>query len=86
MKKSENLDLSIEYIKSLHEKIQAQDDDIYTFLQREFPDMVVEDRLKYLATILNDFFDDYTFNEDDEMRKDGYIIKRFFPKKREFER
>jgi len=81
MEQNENLDLSIEYIKSLHEKIQAQDDDMYTFLQQEFPDMVVEDRLKYLAAILNDFFDDYTFDENDEMSRDGYIIKRFFPKK-----
>ncbi|SFP22708.1 hypothetical protein [Hydrogenimonas thermophila] len=83
MEQNKNLDLSVEYIKSLHKKIQAQDDDIYTFLQKEFPDMVVEDRLKYLATILNDFFDDYTFDENDEMRRDGYIIKRFFPNKKE---
>jgi len=80
MESNENIDLSAEHIKSLHEKIQAQDEDIYTFLKREFPDLVVEDRLKYLATILNDFFYDYTFDPNDEMRHDGYIIKRFFPK------
>lgn len=80
MEQNKNLDLSVEYIKLLHKKIQAQDEDIYTFLQKEFPDMVVEDRLKYLAAILNDFFDDYTFDENDEMRREGYIIKRFFPK------
>jgi len=83
VEQNKNLDLSVEYIKSLHEKIQAQDEDIYTFLQKEFPDLVVEDRLKYLATILNDFFDDYTFDENDEMRRDGYVIKRFFPNKKE---
>jgi len=81
MEQNDNLDLSVEHIESLNEKIQAQDDDIYTFLQRVFPDLKVEDRLKYLATILNDHFDDYTFDENDEIRRDGYIIKRFFPKR-----
>ena len=81
MEQNDNLDLSVEHIESLNEKIQAQDDDIYTFLQRVFPDLKVEDRLKYLATILNDHFDDYTFDENDEIRRDSYIIKRFFPKR-----
>jgi len=81
MEQNDNRDLSVEHIESLNEKIQAQDDDIYTFLQRVFPGLKVEDRLKYLATILNDHFDDYTFDENDEIRRDGYIIKRFFPKR-----
>ncbi len=55
---AEEPDLSPENIERLHRKIQSQQDDIYTFLMREYPDIAVEERLKYLATILNDFFDD----------------------------
>jgi len=54
----EEPDLSPENIERLHRKIQSQQDDIYAFLMREYPDIAVEERLKYLATILNDFFDD----------------------------
>jgi hypothetical protein len=74
------LDLSIDYIAKLNSELQKQNKDIYSFLKEKFPDMAVEDRLKYLATILNDFFDEYEFDENDEFSSDGYIIKRFYPK------
>lgn len=77
---AEEPDLSLENIERLHRKIQSQQDDIYTFLMREYTDIAVEERLKYLATILNDFFKDYIFDADDELRHEGYVIKRFFPK------
>jgi len=48
---NENLDLSVEYIKSLQEKIQAQDDDIYTFLKKEFPDHFLVERVISIAKI-----------------------------------
>jgi len=82
MNQENNLDLSIEHISKLNSELQNQNKDIYSFLKEKFPDMAVEDRLKYLATILNDFFDEYEFDENDEFRSDGYIIKRFYPKGR----
>jgi hypothetical protein len=71
----------VETIAGLHERVMKQRDDLYTFLRREFPDMPVETRLKYLAAILNDHFDDYVFDENDELRDGGYVIKRFRPKR-----
>ncbi|WP_456381811.1 hypothetical protein [Hydrogenimonas sp.] len=75
----ETPDLSPGNVERLHRKLQSQREDIYTFLKREYPDGGVEERLKYLAAILNDFFEEYTFGEDDELRDGGYVIKRFFP-------
>jgi hypothetical protein len=49
-------------------------------LKREFPDIFAEDRLKYLSAVLNDFFEAYRFENEDEFSADGYIIKRFYPK------
>ena len=74
------VDLSIGHILKLNTKAQLQKDDLYTFLKREFPDIPAEDRLKYLSAVLNDFFEEYTFDNHDEFSADGYIIKRFYPK------
>jgi len=80
----ENLDLSIENIKKLNDKCQNQDKHLYEFLKDEFPELSTEDRLKYLATILNDFFEDYEFNEKaDRHKEDGYLIVKFYPKGKE---
>ncbi len=54
----------------------------YSWLKGHFPHLTVEERLKYLATILNEHFDDYQTDTDGEIRDGGYVIKRFFPKKR----
>jgi len=78
------IDLSEENIKRLNDKCQAQDKHLYEFLKDEFPDLNTEDRLKYLATILNDYFEDYDFDEKAERHKeDGYSIVKFWPKKKE---
>jgi len=75
------LDLSVENIKKLNDKCQNQDKDLYMFLKNEFPDMDIEDRLKYLATILNDHFEDYEFDKEEPRHKDeGYSIVKFWPK------
>jgi len=75
------LDLSEENISRLHKKCQKQNKDLYLFLKDEFPELNVEERLKYLATILNDFFEDYEFDKDAPRHKDdGYSIVKFFPK------
>jgi len=75
------LDLSEENIKKLHQKCKAQNKDLYMFLKDEFPDISVEDRLKYLATVLNDFIEEYEWDEKAPRHKDeGYLIVKFRPK------
>jgi len=76
----DELDLSIENIKSLHKKCKNQKEDLYTFLKKEFPSLSVENRLKYLATILNDFIEEYEWDEKDRHKDDGYLIVKFYPK------
>ena len=75
------LDLSEENIAKLHKKCKNQDKDLYMFLKDEFPELSVEDRLKYLATTLNDFLEEYSFKNDDRHSEDGYSIVKFYPKK-----
>ncbi|MCF6206473.1 MAG: hypothetical protein L3J47_06255 [Sulfurovum sp.] len=77
---AEEVDLSVGNILKLNTKAQLQQDDLYTFLKREFPDISAEDRLKYLSAVLNDFFEAYRFDNADEFSADGYVIKRFYPK------
>ncbi len=79
MDRSEQPDLSIGTILKLHARAQRQTEDLYTFLSRELPDISVEERLQYLAAILNDHFEAYRFDPEDEMSRDGYRIKRFYP-------
>jgi len=74
------MDLSEEYIAKLHNKCKNQTDDLYMFLKKEFPDMDIEDRLKYLATILNDFLEEYRWNDNDRHSDEGYSIVKFYPK------
>ena len=74
------VDLSIGNILKLHTKAQLQQEDLYTFLKRELPDITPEQRLQYLSAVLNDHFEAYRFDPDDEYSIDGYIIKRFYPK------
>jgi len=76
------LDLSEKNIKKLHQRCKQQDKDLYLFLKDEFPDLSTEDRLKYLATVLNDFLEEYEWDEKAPRHKDeGYSIVKFFPKK-----
>ena len=77
----ERVDLSVGNILKLHTRAQLQDEDLYTFLKRELPKLEPEERLQYLAAILNDYLEEYEYDNSDEMSMDGYRIKRFFPKK-----
>ena len=74
------LDLSVGNILKLHTRAQLQKDDLYTFLKREMPDISTQERLQYLSAVLNDHFEAYDIKEGDEIRDEGYIIKRFIPK------
>ncbi len=73
-------DLSEERIQRLHGEAQNQSEDLYTFLKKKFPDLPIEERLRYLAAILNDFLEEYRWENDDELKDEGYIVKRFYPK------
>ena len=75
------LDLSEENIKNLHSKCKNQDKHLYEFLKDEFPLMKIDDRLKYLAAILNDFLEEYEWNDNDRIKEEGYSIVKFYPKK-----
>jgi hypothetical protein len=82
-KTEEKLDLSIENIKKLHEKCKKQNKDLYMFLKEELPEITTEDRLKYLASILNDYIEEYEWDEKAERHKDdGYSIVKFYLKDR----
>ncbi|GAB6074271.1 hypothetical protein [Nautilia lithotrophica] len=79
--KQEQLDLSVENIKNLHNKCKKQEKDLYMFLKDEMPNISIDDRLKYLATILNDFIEEYEWDEKAPRHKDeGYSIVKFWPK------
>jgi len=52
------------------------------FLKDEFPELTTEERLKYLATILNDFLEEYKWDENAPRHRDEeYSIVKFYPKK-----
>jgi len=68
------LDLSLENIKNLHNKCKNQKEDLYAFLKKEFPSLSVEERLKYLATILNDFIEEYEWDEKNRSSKTNIRI------------
>ncbi len=76
---SSTVDLSIGNILKLHTKAQQQEADLYTFLKKALPDITPEERLQYLSAILNDHLEAYRFEQSDEYRVDGYIVKRFYP-------
>ncbi|WP_292662900.1 hypothetical protein [Nitratifractor sp.] len=72
-------DLSPDTIAALHRKARGQNNDLYTFLKRELPDLGVEERLQTLAAVLNDYLEEYRWENDDELKDEGYIVKRFYP-------
>jgi len=76
------VDLSKDNIEKLHNKCKRQNKDLYMFLKDEFPDLSAEEILKYLATVLNDFLEEYEWDENAPRHRDeGYSIVKFYPKK-----
>jgi hypothetical protein len=81
MEKRAELDFSEEFIRELNRECQQQSDHLYNFLKGKFPELTTEERLKYLAVILNDHLEEYQFDTAGERhREDGYSIVKFFPK------
>jgi hypothetical protein len=68
--------------KELHQKCQKQENDLYTFLEAELPELSIEDRLKVMAEVLGDHLEDYTYDQADKIKREAYSITRFVPKKR----
>ncbi|BCD62979.1 MULTISPECIES: hypothetical protein [Nitratiruptor] len=68
-------------INALHQKCKERGCDLYSFLEEEFPDIAIEDRLKIMATILNDYLEEYTYNQTDKIKREDYSITKFFPKR-----
>ena len=68
-------------IKALHQHCKEQSKDLYTFLEEKLPHLDTEGRLKVMAEILNDYLEEYEFNQKDKLKRDEYSITRFFPKR-----
>ncbi len=79
MVKEEAMDL--EKIQALHKKCQAQECDLYSFLEKEFPELSIEDRLKVMASVLNEHLEEYEYNQADKLKREDYSITKFYPKK-----
>ncbi len=69
-------------IEVLHKKCQKSDCDLYSFLEKELPDLDIEERLRVMAEILNDYLEEYDYNQADKLKRDSYSITKFYPKKR----
>ena len=68
-------------IKTLHSKCKEGTCDLYSFLEKELPDLDIEARLKVMAEILNDYLEEYDYNQADKLKRDSYSITKFYPKK-----
>ena len=68
-------------IEALHRKCQEKGCDLYSFLEQEFPKLSIEERLKVMAEILNDYLEEYEYDQKDKLKRQSYFITRFFPKK-----
>ncbi|MRI84192.1 MAG: hypothetical protein C6I00_07220 [Nitratiruptor sp.] len=71
-----------EQIDALHGKCQEQSADLYTFLEQELPDLSIEERLKVMAHILNDYLPQYRYDpQGEKLKRQEYSITKFFPTK-----
>jgi len=69
-------------IEKLHRKCQEGECDLYSFLEKELPELSIEDRLKVMAEILNDYLEEYDYDQADKLKRESYSITKFKPKKR----
>ncbi len=74
------MDLDENMLKELHDGCRARGCDLYSYLKERFPASDTQQRLKYLAAVLNEFLEDYEYDKEDRIKEDGYLIVRFFPK------
>ncbi len=73
--------MDLKEIAKLHEKCKECGEDLYSFLEREFPDISIEERLKIMASILNEHLEEYDYDQADKLKREDYSITRFHPKR-----
>ncbi len=73
--------MDLKKIADLHEKCKECGEDLYSFLEREFPDISIEERLRIMASILNEHLEEYDYDQADKLKRDDYSITRFHPKR-----
>ncbi|BCD68780.1 hypothetical protein [Nitratiruptor sp. YY09-18] len=73
--------MDLEKIKKLHNSCQEQEHDLYSYLEKTLPELDIEERLKVMASILNEYLDEYEYNQKDKLKRQDYSITKFFPKK-----
>jgi hypothetical protein len=73
------VDISTQNIQKLFNEAKKSNKDLYSFLKEKFPDIKIEDRLKYLAAILNDYLEHFSYDQNDKLKDEGYLITKFFP-------
>ncbi len=76
MAKEEAMDIA-----RLHQKCKAQGSDLYSFLEKELPHLDIEKRLKVMAEVLNEYFEEYEYDSSKKIKRDVYSITQFHPKK-----
>ncbi len=75
MAKEEKMD-----IKKLHQECKEGKEDLYSYIAKKFPDKSTEERLKVMAHILNDYLEEYEYDQKNKLKENGYLITKFFPK------
>ena len=68
-------------IKKLHTKCKNQEEDLYSFLEKELPELSIEERLKVMAEVLNEYLEEYEYDSSKKIKRDAYSITQFHPKK-----
>ncbi len=68
-------------IKDLHKKCKMQECDLYSFLEKELPELSIEERLKVMAEVLNEYLEEYNYDSSKKIKRDAYSITQFHPKK-----
>ena len=58
-----------------------QECDLYSFLEKELPELSIEERLKVMAEVLNEYLEEYNYDSSKKIKRDAYSITQFHPKK-----
>jgi len=70
-------------VEELHEKAMEQNGDLYSFIDSRMPSVSTEKKIAYMNAVLKEHIDMYEYDEDDELRRDGYIVNIYYPKREE---
>jgi len=73
--------VDLKRIEELHKECKKGDKDLYSFLEERHPELSIEERLKMMAEVLNEYLEEYHYDQADKLKKEGYSITRFVPKK-----